>query len=70
MILFPSAFRPPAKLTAPVVFAGYGASADEFGYDDYAGIDVQGQDRRPAALRAARLRREKRQPGTHAARRR
>jgi hypothetical protein len=24
-----------------VVFAGYGATADEFGYDDYAGIDVK-----------------------------
>ena len=28
-------------VTAPVVFAGYGASADEFGYDDYAGLDVK-----------------------------
>ena len=27
--------------TAACVFAGYGATAEEFGYDDYAGIDVK-----------------------------
>jgi hypothetical protein len=26
---------------SPLVFAGYGASATEFGYDDYAGVDVK-----------------------------
>jgi hypothetical protein len=26
-----------------VVFAGYGATAEEFGYDDYAGVDVKGK---------------------------
>ena len=30
-------------LTLDVVFAGYGITAPEFGYDDYAGIDVQGK---------------------------
>jgi hypothetical protein len=28
---------------APVVFAGYGITAPEFGYDDYAGIDARGK---------------------------
>ena len=31
------------SLTAPVVFAGYGITAPEYGYDDYAGIDVRGK---------------------------
>ena len=30
-------------LRAPVVFAGYGITATEFGYDDYAGLDVRGK---------------------------
>ncbi|MFO7616990.1 MAG: M28 family metallopeptidase [Bacteroidales bacterium] len=30
-------------LTAEVVFAGYGITAPELGYDDYAGIDVRGK---------------------------
>ena len=29
--------------TAPVVFAGYGVSTPEKGYDDYAGLDVRGK---------------------------
>ncbi len=37
----PVSFSSSGSLTAPVVFAGYGASADEFGYDDYAGLDVK-----------------------------
>src|SRR5246127_2606583 len=37
----PFSFSSSDSVTAPVVFAGYGASADEFGYDDYAGIDVK-----------------------------
>jgi hypothetical protein len=37
----PFSFSSSDAVTAPVVFAGYGASADEFGYDDYAGIDVK-----------------------------
>lgn len=28
---------------APVVFAGYGITANEYGYDDYAGLDVKGK---------------------------
>ncbi|HWZ75426.1 MAG TPA: M28 family peptidase [Candidatus Sulfotelmatobacter sp.] len=37
----PFSFSAPGQVTAPVVFAGYGASADEFHYDDYAGLDVK-----------------------------
>jgi hypothetical protein len=33
----------PAAVTAPVVFAGYGATAPEYGYDDFAGLDVKGK---------------------------
>src|SRR5438094_10313983 len=32
-----------ATFAGPVVFAGYGISAPELGYDDYAGIDVKGK---------------------------
>jgi hypothetical protein len=32
-----------ARFQGPVVFAGYGISAPEYGYDDYAGIDVHGK---------------------------
>ena len=28
---------------APIVFVGYGATAPEFGWDDYAGVDVKGK---------------------------
>jgi len=37
----PFSFSSSEAVTAPVVFAGYGASAEEFGYDDYAGVDVK-----------------------------
>jgi aminopeptidase YwaD len=37
----PVSFSSSGSLTAPVVFTGYGATADEFGYDDYAGLDVK-----------------------------
>lgn len=33
----------PGKVTAPLVFAGYGATAKDIGYDDYAGLDVKGK---------------------------
>jgi hypothetical protein len=33
----------PATSCGPVVFAGYGISAPEYGYDDFAGIDVKGK---------------------------
>jgi Zn-dependent M28 family amino/carboxypeptidase len=32
-----------SSVTAPVVFAGFGVTAPELGYDDYAGINVQGK---------------------------
>ncbi len=31
------------KVSAPLVFAGYGATAKDIGYDDYKGIDVAGK---------------------------
>jgi Peptidase family M28/PDZ domain/PA domain len=37
----PFSFSSSDSVSAPVVFAGYGTSADEFGYDDYAGMDVK-----------------------------
>jgi Peptidase family M28/PDZ domain/PA domain len=39
----PFSFSESGSVDAPLVFAGYGVSADEFGYDDYAGIDVKGK---------------------------
>src|SRR5690348_15917226 len=33
----------PASACGPVVFAGYGISAPEYDYDDFAGIDVKGK---------------------------
>ena len=39
----PFSFSSSGQVTAPVVFAGYGATADEFHYDDYAGLDVKGK---------------------------
>jgi hypothetical protein len=38
-----SASSPERTLTAPVVFAGYGVTAPDFGHDDYAGLDVKGK---------------------------
>jgi hypothetical protein len=37
----PFSFSSSGTAQAPLVFAGYGVSADEFQYDDYAGIDVK-----------------------------
>jgi len=37
----PFSFSTSGAASGPVVFAGYGASAPEFGYDDYAGTDVR-----------------------------
>ncbi len=45
----PFSFSSSAQIDAPVVFAGYGATADEFHYDDYAGLDVK--DKIVVALR-------------------
>jgi hypothetical protein len=40
---FTSAFYREAHLRAPLVFAGYGITAPEYGYDDYAGLDAHGK---------------------------
>jgi len=37
----PFSFSSSGQVNAPLVFAGYGATADEFQYDDYAGLDVK-----------------------------
>jgi len=37
----PFSFSSSGEVEAPLVFAGYGATADEFHYDDYAGLDVK-----------------------------
>jgi len=37
----PFNFSQSGTVTAPLVFVGYGVSADEFGYDDYGGMDVK-----------------------------
>src|SRR5215469_2292887 len=37
----PFSFSSSGQVDAPLVFAGYGATADEFHYDDYAGTDVK-----------------------------
>jgi Zn-dependent M28 family amino/carboxypeptidase len=34
---------PVTTLDAPIVFVGYGATAPEFSWDDYAGVDVKGK---------------------------
>ena len=34
---------PTVDVDAPIVFVGYGARAPEFGWDDYAGVDVKGK---------------------------
>jgi Zn-dependent M28 family amino/carboxypeptidase len=41
-LVSPSASRERVEITAPVVFAGFGVTAPELGYDDYAGLDVKG----------------------------
>jgi hypothetical protein len=41
-VFFPEPARP-IDATLDVVFAGYGITAPEFGYDDYAGLDVSGK---------------------------
>ncbi len=37
----PFSFSSSGEVQAPVVFAGYGVTADEFHYDDYAGVEVK-----------------------------
>jgi hypothetical protein len=41
-VFFPEPDRP-VDLRLAVAFAGYGITAPEFGYDDYAGLDVRGK---------------------------
>lgn len=40
---FAGSFPASYSVRAPVVFAGYGITAPEYGYDDYAGLDVRGR---------------------------
>lgn len=40
---FTGAFSRDVRLRAPVLFVGYGITAPEFGYDDYAGVDAAGK---------------------------
>ena len=43
-VVYPSPELPATSVTnAPLVFAGFGISAPELGYDDYAGLDVKGK---------------------------
>ncbi|NEU69218.1 M28 family metallopeptidase [Spirosoma agri] len=42
-ILNPNPDHANSDVTAPVIFVGYGVSAPELNYDDYAGIDVKGK---------------------------
>lgn len=39
----PYNFSGNARVSGPVVFAGYGITAPEYDYDDYAGLDVKGK---------------------------
>ncbi len=40
---FAGAFSRDVRVQAPVVFAGYGITAPEYSYDDYAGLDATGK---------------------------
>lgn len=40
---FPGSTSDSGEVTAEVIYAGYGMTAPELGYDDYAGIDVKGK---------------------------
>lgn len=42
-IVYPNPAVPSVKLSSGVVFAGYGISEPDLGYDDYKGIDVKGK---------------------------
>lgn len=42
-IMGPSSKTERDELTAPVVFVGYGMVSEQFGIDDYAGLDVEGK---------------------------
>ncbi|MBF9252737.1 M28 family peptidase [Pontibacter sp. 172403-2] len=42
-VIYPNPQQPEVAVQAPLVFAGYGISAPELGYDDYAGINTNGK---------------------------
>jgi hypothetical protein len=42
-VLLPNMGQAQSQVTAPVIFVGYGVSAPELNYDDYAGQDVRGK---------------------------
>jgi Zn-dependent M28 family amino/carboxypeptidase len=42
-VVFNERLTPSVTLNAPIVFVGYGVTAPEFQWDDYAGIDVKGK---------------------------
>ena len=42
-VLLPNMGQAQSQVNAPVVFVGYGVSAPELNYDDYANLDVQGK---------------------------
>jgi hypothetical protein len=42
-IALPSLASGRADITAPLVFVGFGIQAPEYGYDDFAGVDLQGK---------------------------
>ncbi|WP_181303981.1 M28 family peptidase [Rufibacter sp. XAAS-G3-1] len=41
--IYPNPQNPSVSLNAPLAFAGYGITAPEVGYDDYANLDVKGK---------------------------
>ncbi|HEY0769045.1 MAG TPA: M28 family peptidase [Sphingobacteriaceae bacterium] len=43
VVLFPHFEEKSTRITAPLVFAGYGISAPDMNYDDFKGIDVKGK---------------------------
>lgn len=42
-LVFPNAASPTLDVTAPLVYAGFGITAPEHNYDDYAGLDAHGR---------------------------
>ncbi|MBG8555638.1 M28 family peptidase [Hymenobacter guriensis] len=42
-VFYPNPAAPAVQVDAPVVFAGYGITAPELSYDDYAGLDAKGK---------------------------
>jgi Zn-dependent M28 family amino/carboxypeptidase len=42
-VVFNPRHTPAADIDAPIVFVGYGVTAPEFNWDDYAGVDVRGK---------------------------